>query len=556
VSTADQPLRADVIVVGGGLAGLVATAELTDAGKRVLLLDQEPEVSLGGQAFWSLGGLFLVDSPEQRRARISDSFELAWADWLGSAGFDRPEDEWPRRFARAYVEFAATEKREWLHGMGVRLMPSPGWAERGSGDATLHGNSVPRFHLTWGTGPGVVAPFERRVRAAQERGLVQFAFRHRVDDLIVEGGQLAGVSGSVLEPSSISRGQDSSRELVGDFTARAGAVLISSGGIGHNFEMVRENWPARLGPPPKNMISGVPAHVDGRMLGIAARAGAGWIGRDRMWHYVEGIRNWNPIWSRHGIRILPAPSSMWFDALGQRLPAPLYPGFDTLGTLAYIGNSGYDYTWFILNRRIISREFALSGSEQNPDITGRSVPDTLRQRVLPNVPDPIQKFMDHGPDFVVERDLRDLVAGMNRLTDEPLLDFEKIESQIVARDRQVANPYCKDFQVMAIRAARRYLPDRISRVAPPHRILDPDAGPLIGVKLNILTRKTLGGLHTDLDAGVLTADGESFPGLYAAGEVAGFGGGGMHGYNALEGTFLGGCLFSGRTAGRAIARRL
>jgi hypothetical protein len=551
-----RTLSADVILVGAGLAGLVATAELADAGKRVLLIDQEPEQSLGGQAFWSLGGLFLVDSPEQRRARIKDSLELAWADWLGSAGFDRPEDEWPRRFARAYVEFAATEKREWLREMGLRVMPSPGWAERGSGDATGHGNSVPRFHLTWGTGPGVVAPFERRVRAAQERGLVQFAFRHRVDELVVEGGSLAGVSGSVLDPSAIRRGEDSSREVVDQFVARAGAVVIASGGIGHNFEMVRQAWPERLGPPPKNLISGVPAHVDGRMLSIAEQAGANLIGRDRMWHYVEGIRNWDPIWSHHGIRILPAPSSMWFDALGQRLPAPLYPGFDTLATLEYIGKSGYDHTWFILNRRIIAREFALSGSEQNPDITGQSIPNTLRQRVLPNVPDPIQKFMDHGPDFVVKRNLRDLVAGMNRLTDEPLLDAEQIERQIVARDLQVENPYGKDFQVMAIRAGRRYLPDRISRIAPPHRILDPAAGPLIGVKLNILTRKTLGGLHTDLDAGVLRPDGQNFPGLYAAGEVAGFGGGGMHGYNALEGTFLGGCLFSGRTAGRAVARRL
>ncbi|HWD64659.1 MAG TPA: FAD-binding dehydrogenase [Solirubrobacteraceae bacterium] len=556
MSAGGEDLKADVIVVGAGLAGLVATAELADAGKQVLLLDQEPEQSLGGQAFWSLGGLFLVNSPEQRRARIKDSFELAWADWLGSAGFDRPEDEWPRRFARAYVEFAAGEKREWLYGMGLRVMPSPGWAERGSGDATRHGNSVPRFHLTWGTGPGVVAPFERRVREAVTRGLVQFAFRHRVDELIVEGGTVQGVTGAVLEPSSIRRGEDSSREVVGEFTARAGAVVIASGGIGHNFEMVRQAWPERLGSPPKNLISGVPAHVDGRMLGIAERAGADLIGRDRMWHYVEGIRNWDPIWSHHGIRILPAPSSMWFDAVGRRLPAPLYPGFDTLGTLEYIGKTGYDHTWFILNRRIIAREFALSGSEQNPDITGQSIPDTLRQRVLPNVPDPIQKFMDHGPDFVVERNLRDLVAGMNRLTDEPLLDFAEIERQMVARDQQVDNPYGKDFQVMAIRAARRYLPDRISRIAPPHRILDPAAGPLIGVKLNVLTRKTLGGLHTDLDANVLTPEGQIFSGLYAAGEVAGFGGGGMHGYNALEGTFLGGCLFSGRTAGRAVASRL
>jgi predicted oxidoreductase len=552
----DDILNADVIVVGAGLAGLTATAELADAGKTVLLLDQEPEVSLGGQAFWSLGGLFLVDSPEQRRARIKDSFELAWQDWLGSAQFDRPEDEWPRKWARAYVEFASGEKRRWLHDMGVRVLPSPGWAERGGHSATGHGNSVPRFHLTWGTGPGVVEPFARRVAAHRDAGRVIHAFRHRVDALSSSGGVVDGVSGSILAPSAIARGEDSSREVVGEFSARAQAVLVSSGGLGANFDLVRQNWPERLGPAPRNLISGVPAHVDGRMLRITQDAGGDLIGSDRMWHYVEGIRNWDPIWSHHGIRILPAPSSLWLDATGKRLPVPLFPGFDTLGTLAHIGTTGYDYTWFVLTRKIIEKEFALSGSEQNPDITGKDIKLTIQQRLLPGVPAPIQKFMDHGADFIVERDLRTLVQRMNAITDEPLLDHEQIEREIVARDRELDNPFTKDSQVAAIRSARRYIPDRIQRVAKPHRLLDPKAGPLIAVKLNILTRKTLGGIHCNLDGAVLRSDGSVLEGVYAAGECAGFGGGGMHGYNALEGTFLGGCMFSGRTAGRAIARAL
>jgi predicted oxidoreductase len=549
-------LEADAIVVGGGLAGLVATAELASVGKRVLLLEQEPEASLGGQAFWSLGGLFMVDSPEQRRARIRDSFELAWSDWLGSAQFDRPEDDHPLQFARAYVEFATIEKREWLRSLGVRVLPSPGWAERGGGDALGHGNSVPRFHLTWGTGPAVVEPFERKVRVAATHGLVRLAFRHRVDELLVEQGRVVGVSGSVLSRSLVARGQESSREVVGRFTARAGAVLVASGGIGGNLDLVRKYWPERLGPPPRKMVAGVPASTDGRGLEIAERAGASWIGRDRMWHYTEGLRNWNPVWENHGIRILPAPSSMWFDATGKRLPAPLFPGFDTVGTLAHIGQTGHEHTWFILNRRIIAREFALSGSEQNPDITGKSIERTVRSRLLPEVPGPIQAFLDHGEDFVVADNLRELVAGMNALTDEPLLEYAEIERQVEARDREVANPFGKDFQVMAIRAARRYLPDRVSRVVAPHRILDAAAGPLIAVKLHILTRKTLGGLATDLEARVFGTDGELLPGLWAAGEAAGFGGGGMHGYSALEGTFLGGCLFSGRMAGRSMAAHI
>jgi predicted oxidoreductase len=546
---------ADVIVIGAGLAGLVATAELADAGRRVLLLDQEPEASLGGQAFWSFGGLFLVDSPEQRRMGVRDSRELALQDWFGSAGFDRDEDHWPRRWAEAYVDFAAGEKRPWLHEQGVRFFPVVGWAERGGYLADGHGNSVPRFHVTWGTGPGVLAPFVRRVREAQRKGLVRIGFRHRVDELTSTGGAVDGVSGVVLEPSDAGRGQSSSRTAVSEFAFTAQAVVITSGGIGGNHELVRQNWPARLGAPPARLLSGVPEHVDGRMLGIAENAGAHLINRDRMWHYTEGIANWDPIWPMHGIRILPGPSSLWLDATGRRLPVPLFPGFDTLGTLEHIMRTGHEYTWFVLTQKIIEKEFALSGSEQNPDLTGKSVRQVL-QRALPGAPGPVEAFKRHGADFAVADTLPALVAKMNALAADaggPALDLAEIQRQIVARDREIRNPFAKDLQVTAIRGARAYRGDKLLRVAPPHRILDPKNGPLIAVRLNILTRKTLGGLETDLSGRVLRAGGEPLPGLYAAGEAAGFGGGGMHGYRSLEGTFLGGCIFSGRAAGRAAA---
>jgi uncharacterized protein len=543
---------ADAIVVGAGLAGLVATAELAAAGRRVIVVEQEPQVSLGGQAFWSFGGLFLVDSPEQRRLGVRDSYELALQDWLGSAGFDRPEDEWPRRWAEAYVAFAAGEKRSWLHAKGVRFFPVVGWAERGGYGATGHGNSVPRFHITWGTGPGVLAPFEREVRAAVESGQVRLLFRHRVDDLMVSGGAVNGVRGSVLASSSTDRGQPSSREVAGDFELHAQTVLVTSGGIGGNHDLVRANWPARMGTPPEHLLSGVPAHVDGRMLGISQAAGAAVINPDRMWHYTEGITNWDPIWPLHGIRILPGPSSLWLDANGIQLPGPLYPGFDTLGTLEHIMTTGHEYTWFVLTQKVIEREFALSGSEQNPDLTGKSITKLL-DRVKPGPPDPVAAFMRRGADFVVEDTLPALVAGMNKLTGDNLLGLAQLTELVEARDREVANPFTKDMQLTAVRGARRYRGDRLIRVAKPHRFLDPAAGPLIAVRLHILTRKSLGGLHTNLDAQVLDAVGQPIPGLYAAGEVAGFGGGGMHGYRALEGTFLGGCLFSGRTAGRSVA---
>jgi len=545
--------EADAIIVGAGLAGLVAACELADAGKRVLLLDQEPEQSLGGQAFWSFGGLFLVNSPEQRRMRIRDSRELAWQDWLGTAGFDRAEDEWPRRWAEAYVEFAAGEKRAWLHERGVRFFPVVGWAERGGYLATGPGNSVPRFHITWGTGPGLLEPFVRRVRAAVDAGLVSLRFRHRVSELITHAGAVTGVRGDVLAPSNVPRGMPSSREIAGDFALRAGAVIVTSGGIGGNHDLVRANWPPRLGQPPRHMLAGVPAHVDGRMLSISRAAGARTVNEDRMWHYTEGIENFAPIWPMHGIRILPGPSSLWLDAIGNRLPVPLFPGFDTLGTLEHIMRTSHDHTWFILTQKIIEKEFALSGSEQNPDLTGKSVRGVLG-RVGKGAPAPVKAFMDRGADFIVERELAALVRRMNALTGTPLLDFDTVERVVLARDREIENAFTKDLQVTALRGARSYLGDKLIRVAKPHRLLDPDAGPLIAVRLHILTRKSLGGLQTDLQSRVLGLDGAPVPGLYAAGEVAGFGGGGMHGYRSLEGTFLGGCIFSGRAAGRAAGR--
>ena len=544
---------ADVIVIGAGLAGLVATAELIDAGRSVILLDQEPEQSLGGQAPWSFGGLFLVNSPEQRRMRIKDSHALAHQDWMGTAAFDRDEDHWPRQWAEAYLDFAAGEKRAWLHQHGVRFFPVVGWAERGGYDATGHGNSVPRFHITWGTGPGLVAPFERRVRDGVLRGLVQLRHRHRVTGLTRTAGIVDTVTGEILEPSDVERGQESSRTVTGSFELRAQAVIVTSGGIGGNHELVRAHWPERLGNPPEHMLSGVPKHVDGLMLGVAERAGAHLINRDRMWHYTEGIQNWEPIWDRHGIRILPGPSSLWLDARGNRLPVPLFPGFDTLGTLQHIMHTGYDYTWFVLNKRIIGKEFTLSGSEQNPDLTGMSVRGVLNRK-FSDVPGPVRAFMDHGADFVVEPDLAALARGMNALTKEPLIDPDALHRTVTARDREVANPYTKDLQITALRGTRAFLGDRLIRAAAPHRILDPKAGPLVAVRLHILTRKTLGGLETDLSSRVLTPGGPALPGVYAAGEAAGFGGGGMHGYRSLEGTFLGGCLFTGRTAGRAAAR--
>lgn len=553
MTTTPASYQADVLVIGWGLAGLVAASEASAAGKSVVIVDQEPRTNLGGQAFWSFGGLLFIDSPEQRRMGISDSLDLARQDWFDTAGFDRAEDHWPRQWAEAYLHFAHGEKRAWLREKGVGFFPVVGWAERGGYTATGPGNSVPRFHITWGTGPGLVAPFEAAVEAGEQAGRVRILPRHRVTSLTLSEGGVVGATGEVLEPSGAERGVATTRTVVGSFEITAGATIVASGGIGGNHDLVRAQWPARLGTPPEHMITGVPAYVDGSMQPVSEAAGARLINGDRMWHYVEGIQNWDPIWPQHGIRILPGPSSIWLDATGARLPVPLFPGFDTLGTLAHLRATGHDHSWFVLSQKIVEKEFTLSGSEQNPDLTGKDLPLLVKSRLGKGAAGPVQAFLDHGADFVVHRTLGELISAMQALPGGDALDPARVRREVEARDREMENDFTKDAQIAMLRSARSYRGDRLVRTAAPHRILDPAAGPLIAVKLHVLTRKSLGGIETDLSARALGADGQPVPGLYAAGEASGFGGGGVHGYRALEGTFVGGCLFSGRIAGRAAA---
>ncbi|GGM49816.1 FAD-binding dehydrogenase [Microbacterium saperdae] len=549
----NTPLSTDVLVIGWGLAGLVAAAEALEAGRRVILIDQEPRTNLGGQAWWSFGGLFFIDSPEQRRMGIRDSVELATQDWFGNAAFDRPEDEWPRRWAEAYLQFAAGEKRAWLRERGVGFFPVVGWAERGGYGAIGPGNSVPRFHITWGTGPGVVAPFAAAVEQGERDGRITILPRHRVAELTSTDGAVTGARGVVLASSRAERGVPTSRDEIGEFEITAGATIVASGGIGGNHDLVRAAWPARLGTPPAQMLTGVPAYVDGSMHAVSAAAGARLINGDRMWHYVEGITNWNPVWPSHGIRILPGPSSLWLDATGTRLPVPLFPGFDTLGTLAHLRTTGHDHSWFVTSRQIVEKEFALSGSEQNPDLTGKDVGLLLKSRLAKGPTGPVQAFLDEGPDFIVENDLESLLEQMRQHPGGEALDIDNVRREVIARDREIDNDFTKDAQIGMLRSMRGYRGDKLIRTAAPHRLQDPSAGPLVAVKLHVLTRKSLGGINTDLDGRALGADGQAIPGLFAAGEASGFGGGGVHGYRALEGTFLGGCLFSGRQAGRAAA---
>ncbi|UZJ54659.1 hypothetical protein CBS101457_003979 [Exobasidium rhododendri] len=561
-----------VVIIGAGLSGLVAAYEITQAGRKVIIVDQEPDNYIGGQAHWSLGGLFFVNSPEQRRLGIKDSKELALRDWLNSAKFEDTSeggsDFWGRKWAEGFINFASDEFRDYVGKLGLWCMPNVGWAERGDGQANGHGNSVPRFHLAWGTGPEVVRIFKEPVLEAAKKGLVEFRWRHRVDELIVdEHGKAVGVKGAILEQVKNEIGQETTRNQIDSFEVRGRAVVIASGGIGGNVDLIRKMWPEkRMGPFPKRIVVGVPAHVDGRMLQIADDAGANLVNQDRMWHYTEGLQNWDPIWPMHGIRVIPGPTSLWLDAVGKRLPPPYFPGCDTLGTLKAILNTGYEHTWFILDQHTIGKEFALSGSEQNPDVTGKDF-WLLLQRLNGKGPEPVRNFQKHGKDFVTKDSLRDLVDGMNEIMTKeggPKVQYDQVYREIQDRDSQVNHVYAKDAQIMLINNARSFWPDRYTRIAKNHTLLDPKSkepranpayGPLIAVRLNILTRKTLGGIQTNTEGQVMSKSSNSsiFPGLYAAGEVNGFGGGGVHGFNALEGTFLGGCIFSGRAVGRTLA---
>jgi hypothetical protein len=544
-------IQTDVLVIGAGLAGLVAAIEAARRGRDVILIDQEGPQSIGGQAYWSLGGLFMVDTPEQRRIGIKDSQELAYSDWIGSAQFDRPEDKYPRLWAEKYIEFSSGSMREWLRKKGLKWFPSIGWAERGGGQAGGHGNSVPRFHLTWGTGVGVVEPFVAEVNQLIANRKIKVIFRYRATDLVMIGGNVAGITGEILAEDVSLRGQSTNRVVKTEFEILAENSILSSGGIGGNLELVKKFWPSeRLGNIPKFLISGVPDYVDGKIQQRASELGVSLINIDRMWHYTEGIRNWNSIWPNHGIRILSGPSPMWFDALGDRLPAPCMPGFDTLETLKNILKTGYDYSWMILTQKIIEKEFVLSGSEQNPDFTSKSWLKVLSARLGKGAPEAIESFKKFGDDFVISNNLRDLVNGMNEKENKVKISYENLKQQITDRDMQVNNKFSKDAQIIALHGARKYLGDKILRTATPHKLLDSRNGPLIAIRLNILTRKSLGGIQTDLTGQALNNEGNLINGLFAAGEVAGFGGGGYHGYNALEGTFLGGCMFSGLIAGK------
>jgi predicted oxidoreductase len=530
--------RADVVVIGAGIAGLVTTLDLLERGRAVLLLDRCHPEEVGGLAREAFGGMFMVDTPEQRRSGIEDSTELALDDWLGIAGFT-DEDMWPRRWAEEYVARSRDDVGGWLRRHGVRFFPVVNWAERGvSGD----GNSVPRFHLTWGAGQGLVdAIWESIQRSPRARSSLEVRFRTRVTELVVDGDAVVGCR-AVSEDGG------------GEEEIAAEAVVVAAGGIGGNLELIRREWPADLGSPPERLLMGSHYYADGAMHVEVERVGGNVTHLSRMWNYADAVRHPKPRRPLHGVKLIPPRSGLLLDPTGRRYgPVPVMPTFDARHALERMSEDERWYSWLVCNWRIARRELDVSGSEHNPLIREKRLVRFLLS-VLTGKPNLVRYFADRCPDFVTAESLPELAERMEAVSADGALDAELMASEVRRYDENLARGKAlwNDDQIRRIAQLRNWRGDRL-RTARFARIDDPKARPLLAIRLQPMARKSLGGIQTDLDSRVLGADGEPIAGLYAVGEAAGFGGGGLHGERSLEGTFLGACVFTGRIAASAIA---
>jgi hypothetical protein len=527
--------EAEVVVIGGGLAGMVTALELLDAGKRVLMLDAATRDRFGGLALWSFGGMFFVDSPEQRKSGIKDSVDLAMRDWVRYGELD-PRDVWPYRWAEAYVNRCTEEVRGWLAERDVSIFRAVGWTERGY---FVPGNSVPRFHIVWGTGEGIVLPLIERLDAHEKTGRLQLHFDHRVDGITQEGGQVVGCHGT---------------SGAGSFEARGDSLVIAAGGIAGDHDKVRKVWPRdQWGEPPESMLNGSIPEADGKLLDRAEELGANITHLEKMWNYAAGVRHWEPLFPNHGLSLVPAKSPLWVNYQGRRfVDPPLVGAYDTLMLVDRICREKKKYSWQVMNRKIANKEFAVSGAEFNPAVRDKKMLAFIL-RLLKGNGEQVQEFIDHCPDFVTAGTVTELAGKMNALTGTNDVDARQLEQDIADYDANIerGSKFQNDDQLRRIAHVRQYLGDRL-RTCNMARIVDPDAMPLIAIRMQILTRKSLGGIQVDLDAKVLDQQGNPIPNLFAVGEACGFGGGGMHGKRALEGTFLGGCIYSGRVAARAI----
>jgi len=528
--------KTDVLIIGGGVAGICAAIEALEAGRSVLLIDRDAEANFGGLAKESFGGIFLVDSPEQRRQGLKDSPELALADWLAFGELD-PEDRWPVAWAKHYVEHCRGEVGDWLRGGGIRFFPVPNWIERG---LATRGNSVPRFHIVWGTGHVLALNLIRRLRQHPNAAKLRLRFGERVESLIVEDGRAVGVAAVAEEGGQA-------------FEYRAGAVIVAAGGINGSMDRVRRNWHADWGKPPQTLLNGSHRFADGRLHDAVAAAGGRVTHLDRMWNYAAGVHHPRPRKPHHGLSLVPPRSALWLNWRGERFQPPLVTGFDTRDLVTRVCSQERAYSWQLMNRKIALKELAVSGAEFNPSIRERRIFSFLRDMFLGNRW-LYRNIVEACEDFVLADTLPELVRRMNALNGDEAVRLDAVEAAVAQYDGDLASggPNYRDEQLRRLALLRQWKGDRV-RTCKFQPIADPRAGPFIAVREFIISRKSLGGIATDLAGRALGAGGEPIPGLYAAGEASGFGGGGMHGLRALEGSFLGGCILSGRIAGREAA---
>lgn len=534
-----QASSTEVVVIGAGIAGIVCALELLDQGRRVLLLDRDAPEKLGGLALESFGGMFAVDTPEQRRAGIRDSVELALSDWHAFAQFDETAI-WPQRWARAYVGHCTAEMYWWLRTKGITYFPVPNWVERG---LSTPGNSFPRFHLVWGTGEKLVTTLIGHLQPHLQSQRLELRFGQRVQGLLEQAGKVVGCHGV--------------GEIDGQaFEVRADVVVVAAGGINGNLERVRAHWHADWGQAPEIILNGSHRYADGRMHDAAVSVGAQLTHLDKMWNYAAGVHHYAPTQAHAGLSLVPPKSALWLNWRGERIgPQPLVSGYDTRELVTQICKQERQYSWQLLNHKIALKELAVSGAEHNPSIRNQNWSAFLRDIFLGNRW-LVDTLVAKCADFVVAQTLPELVAKMNVLQGDRAVDLATVEQVVNAYDTQVRRPSAlrNDEQLRRIAHLRQYRGDRV-RTCKQQAILDDKALPLIAIREFIISRKSLGGIQTDLQSRALDANGQPIPGLFAIGEAAGFGGGGVHGLRALEGTFLGGCVLTARAAAAAVAGR-
>ncbi len=534
--------QSDVLVVGGGLAGIITAYELLNSGKKIIIIDRDTEENFGGLAKWAFGGMLFVDTPHQRRMGIRDSYEIARKDWFSFAQFDE-EEYWGKLWAEQYLHLCTDFGYRFLRQHGINFFPVLNWPERG---LTVHGNSLPRFHMVWGTGWSLVTEFIKCLKNHPKKENLQVIFNHRVTDITVENNVIQGVTGT--------------REDTGDeFTVKADQVVIATGGINGSIERVRANWYKPWGEPPETILNGAHYFAIGDLHDAASRVNGNVVHLDKQWNYAAGIRHYAPKVKDHGLSLVPMKSTLWVNYKGQRFaPMPLVTPYDTRFLVERICQEPVKYSWQILNAKIAYKEFSISGSEHNIHMRDKSFWKFIQGMLFKGSKELVMKIADRCEDVIVADSLDELVVRMNTLTGENHVKKEYIEEAAKKYDAEIARgpKYFQDEQLVRLAELRKYIGDRV-RTCKFQKILDPEAGPMIAIRSFILSRKSMGGIQTDLNSKVLTIPDSQgrqsvIEGLYAVGEAAGFGGGGIHGYRSLEGTFLGGCVINARVAAASI----